>query len=236
MKSDTYNLALQAADKLLLSGVRPTQQNIRDELGKGSISTIHRALTDWWQALGPRVLEKQQTPGLPDSVSGAMIELWKLAMGEAQQQLVTQAEQVRAELKKSKQQLDAESRQNVQLVQTLNNQLTATYERLTQLDDELRQERGEKNDLQRELMRALTTQAEQRREIATLETLIETMRQESVDNEKQRVSYHAQQHEMADTQRMQRQVDQLNEENKNLKQLVSALDRQLNESEKPLNY
>ncbi len=235
MKSDTYNLALQAADKLLMSGIRPTQQNVRDELGKGSISTIHRALTDWWQGLGPRVLEKQQTPGIPDSVSGAMADLWKLAMREAQQQLASQAEQVRTELKKSKQQLDTEARQNVQLVQTLNSQLTSTYGRLKDLEEELRQERNEKNELQRELMNALTTQAEQRRELAALQTINAGMEKARLESEAQRVSREIHQQGETDTVSMQRALNQLAEENQNLKQLVSALDRQINESENKLN-
>lgn len=82
-KSDTAERVLQVADRLLEQGVRPTQQNVREQLGSGSISTINRALNEWWQQLGARIKENRDRPDLPDPVVDTANKLWQQALGYA---------------------------------------------------------------------------------------------------------------------------------------------------------
>lgn len=83
-KSDTAERVLEVADKLLQQGVRPTQQNVRAQLGSGSISTINKALNEWWQQLGQRIAENQSRPDLPEPVVESANRLWQQALGYAE--------------------------------------------------------------------------------------------------------------------------------------------------------
>lgn len=82
-KSDTAERVLQVADRLLEQGIRPTQQNVREQLGSGSISTINRALNEWWQHLGARIKENRERPDLPEPVIDTANKLWQQALGYA---------------------------------------------------------------------------------------------------------------------------------------------------------
>ncbi|MCD8513030.1 MAG: DNA-binding protein [Nitrincola sp.] len=53
--SNTHQAVFKAADALLEKGVRPTQQNVREVIGSGSITTINKALGDWWASLSERL-------------------------------------------------------------------------------------------------------------------------------------------------------------------------------------
>lgn len=93
-KSDTAERVLEAADKLLQQGVRPTQQNVREELGSGSISTINKALNVWWRQLGARISEKQQRPDLPEPVVESANRLWQQALGYAEHAFAERKEEM----------------------------------------------------------------------------------------------------------------------------------------------
>ena len=82
-KSDTADRVLEVADRLLEQGIRPTQQNVREQLGTGSISTINRALNEWWQQLGGRLREGRERPDLPEPVIESANKLWQQALGYA---------------------------------------------------------------------------------------------------------------------------------------------------------
>lgn len=82
-KSDTADRVLEVADRLLEQGIRPTQQNVREQLGTGSISTINRALNEWWQQLGVRLREGRERPDLPEPVVETANKLWQQALGYA---------------------------------------------------------------------------------------------------------------------------------------------------------
>ncbi|MDI3325838.1 DNA-binding protein [Pontibacterium granulatum] len=82
-KSDTADRVLEVADRLLEQGIRPTQQNVREQLGTGSISTINRALNEWWQQLGVRLREGRERPELPEPVVETANKLWQQALGYA---------------------------------------------------------------------------------------------------------------------------------------------------------
>lgn len=83
----TQALVKTTADQLLQEGIKPTQQNIRDRIGRGSITTINKALNSWWQELGARFNAYNKHPNLPDSVAAIANKLWEQAVRDAEQHL-----------------------------------------------------------------------------------------------------------------------------------------------------
>lgn len=75
----------QVADALLLDGDRPTVDRVRQRLGRGSPNTIALFLDRWWTQLGARLrdLPGQELPGVPPTVSAALVSLWSSAIDEA---------------------------------------------------------------------------------------------------------------------------------------------------------
>lgn len=83
MKQNTQDLVKEAADKLLREGIKPTQQNIRDQIGTGSITTINKALNAWWSELGGRLDEVERNPSIPEPVANTANKLWLQALAYA---------------------------------------------------------------------------------------------------------------------------------------------------------
>lgn len=100
--SDTYQRVFEVADSLIEQGVRPTQQRIREQLGTGSISTINKALGDWWQQLGVRLKEQRSVPGLPDPVAETANKLWQQAMGYAERSFTEQSQEFTKKLREER--------------------------------------------------------------------------------------------------------------------------------------
>ncbi len=73
----------EIADQLLRDGVKPTQQNVRERLGSGSLTTINRALNEWWGQLGSRLEAQTQGFDLPDPVVKQVNRLWNEALAYA---------------------------------------------------------------------------------------------------------------------------------------------------------
>lgn len=80
---------LAAADALVLNGHRPTIDRVRMHLGRGSPNTINEHLDHWWANLGARLrdLPGQVLPGLPETVTNSLLQLWNLAVRESHQAL-----------------------------------------------------------------------------------------------------------------------------------------------------
>jgi len=99
-KSDTQELAKAAADALLQEGIRPTQQNVRERMGSGSITTINKALNAWWQELGERMKANTTHPMLPDPVAESASKLWLQAVAYAEKRLESRRLDLEREYKK----------------------------------------------------------------------------------------------------------------------------------------
>lgn len=84
--SETRARIYEIADQLLMDGVRPTQQNVRERLGSGSLTTINRALNEWWSLLGRRFQGNQAGNDLPEPVVRLSQRLWSEALGYAERQ------------------------------------------------------------------------------------------------------------------------------------------------------
>lgn len=84
--SSTREKVFEIADELLTEGVRPTQQNVRERIGSGSLTTINKGLNEWWAALGQRMREGQQGRDIPEAVIRLSSRLWTEALANAERQ------------------------------------------------------------------------------------------------------------------------------------------------------
>ncbi|GAA0785608.1 DNA-binding protein [Marinobacterium sediminicola] len=103
-KNDTHSRAIEIADKLLEEGIRPTQQNVRERLGTGSLTTINRALNDWWHTLAERVQRRNEHPELPEPVVQLANQTWNRALAYAEHRFNQQRAEIerqQAELKQA---------------------------------------------------------------------------------------------------------------------------------------
>lgn len=145
--SNTYERVFSAADQLLEQGVRPTQQKIREQLGSGSISTINKALGDWWQQLGQRMKDQRSVPGLPEPVSDTAQKLWQQALGYAERSFKEQSEQYAAQLQAKSDEVQLQAQEAFQQADVLRSH----NERLMQENELLMAERRDQECRVREL-------------------------------------------------------------------------------------
>ena len=108
----TYDKVFEAADKLLAEGHRPTQQNVRNLLGSGSLTTINKALNDWWKSLGERLFSERQRPEIPEPVFDCASTLWQQALAYADNQLIEQRQSLESRFTQLKAELDNQTRNN----------------------------------------------------------------------------------------------------------------------------
>lgn len=168
----TNRLAKTAATELLKEGVKPTQQNVRARIGTGSITTINKALNEWWRDLGVELKRQQEVPGLPGDVAERMKELWGCAVSVASSAL----EERRAELEleyKSRMQRDSKRSHEDKSELSL---LRGQYLKLMQSCDELQESRNrlasEKQALETKFI-SLNAELEQAQRIIKTEHVVE---------------------------------------------------------------
>jgi len=140
--SNTYERVFVAADQLLEQGVRPTQQKIREQLGAGSISTINKALGDWWQQLGSRMRDQRKVPGLPDPVADTAQKLWQQALSYAEHSFKEQSEQYAAQLQAQSAEVESRAQEALKQMEVLR----AHNERLMQENELLMGERRSQDE------------------------------------------------------------------------------------------
>lgn len=74
---------LQAADRVLARGERPTVERVRAELGRGSPARVGQLLEQWWDALAKRLAGESRLPNLPDEAAAAFKTAWAVASEQA---------------------------------------------------------------------------------------------------------------------------------------------------------
>lgn len=182
-KTDTRERVFAAADQLLEEGTRPTQQNVRERIGSGSLSTINTALNDWWKTLSERLGRRNQHPELPDAVAIAANKLWDQALAYAHHSL----EQDRAEVAKTasesslqvkelRQNIDLLQQQNTQLRQQLDDARAHLHENerlLTTHERSIIQLTGERDELKRQLRQAEIISTKTEAPITQSQTLLD---------------------------------------------------------------
>lgn len=144
-KSTTYDKVFAAADQLLAAGQRPTQQNVRNALGSGSLTTINKALNDWWQTVGERLFSERQRPEIPEPVFDCATALWQQALTYADQQLLDQRHSLEQRFTELKAQLDNQTRINREDLQ----RMQTVSDRLQHENDEYKRQIAELQQAQR---------------------------------------------------------------------------------------
>ncbi len=144
-KTDTREKVFDAADQLLMEGVRPTQQSIRERIGTGSISTINKALNEWWQSVGERLNKDSERPDLPDQVIDAANRMWQQSLAYAELALSEKAASLEASTEQARQ--DAATK-----VKTMSAQLEHLREQNSRLLQDNERLSGEKMGAQKEVL------------------------------------------------------------------------------------
>lgn len=143
----TREKVFTAADALLEQGIRPTQQAVREQIGSGSLTTINKALNDWWKSLGERITRQQQHPELPEPVLNIANQLWDRALAYAENRFEEQRQtllQRESELKGRIAKSEQGGQQAMHDLQSQNGRLLERCEKLS----------NEKHELEHRLLKA----------------------------------------------------------------------------------
>jgi chromosome segregation ATPase len=171
-------------------GERPSVRAVLAALGSGSSTTVHKYLREWQQ----QEEAKKDRPAMPSTVREAAEQLWAAALEAAQEELQeawaqlqterseheVELGQLRDRLQQSEQQrrdLEAQLQSFTEAQEALRGQLRETEQALAQAGahEQAWQELGQAHrDEQREMLRALQAEGEQR---------IEALRQETAARE-----------------------------------------------------
>jgi len=222
MKSDTYSRVFEVADTLLAEGIRPTQQNVRDRLGKGSVSTIHKALGEWWQTLGQRLQQGRQYPDLPDLLSEAMIAWWHSAVDRSRREFEGQQDQARRHLKALRESHREELEQHQTTLSGVLDKLSQQVEQQQQLYQQLHEAGQDRLALEKRVLAAESCAAELAREIKVNIGVVSRLESE---NDQLRQQLKRQSSTSADA-----ILQKLRQENSNLRALVADLDSKYSQS------
>ncbi|MBI2379486.1 MAG: DNA-binding protein [Gammaproteobacteria bacterium] len=128
----TYEEVAEAADHLYEQRLTVTVDRVREELGRGSKTTLVRHIQRWREERQARPVHFG-TENLSPELSGMMATLWRKAGEEAEEKLKSaqaQVAQERAKLEEERRQLDAYAR-------ALKEQLAESREREARLTEQL---------------------------------------------------------------------------------------------------
>ncbi|MEH6473886.1 MAG: DNA-binding protein, partial [Halopseudomonas sp.] len=188
---------------------------VRERLGKGSVSTIHKALGEWWQTLGKRLQQGRDYPELPDVLSEAMISWWHNAVDRSRREFEGQHDQQLRQLKalKTSHRGEVEQVQN-KLSETLD-KLSQQVEQQQQLYQQLHEAGQDRLALEQRVLNAESEAAELKRESKVLASVIGRLEADS-EQLRQQLKRQAEPSGKA--------LQQLQQENVNLRALVADLD------------
>lgn len=115
---------MEAADKLLFEGIRPTVEQVRVTMGTGSPNTIGPMLDTWFKSLGPRLAQGRaprapEGPEVPRAVLESVNALWTGALTEGRAAAEQEGANERAALGQAKELLATERAALAQETQAL---------------------------------------------------------------------------------------------------------------------
>ena len=154
MSTEKRSQIYEIADQLLRDGIKPTQQNVRDRLGGGSLTTINRALNEWWEQLGSRLEAQTQGFDLPDPVVKQVNRLWSEALAYADKASNQRVESLQIKLAEAQSELSSiDSRYTSQIIDlnVIINQLRGD---ISSSDAEIKELRAELKSEQDSLFKA----------------------------------------------------------------------------------
>jgi len=214
-QNSTRGRVFEAADQLLEQGIRPTQQAVREQIGSGSLTTINKALNDWWRTLGERINRRQQHPELPEPVLTVANQLWDRALAYAENRFEEQRRQLERQEAELRNQVAKSEQGGHQAVQELQAQNGRLLERCEKLSDE-------KYELEQSLLKADEQQYRLKTEIDELNRKLRRQELLAGDNQgggealiEARVRLSIQEEELT---RLRSRNDELNRENAMLRQ------------------
>lgn len=224
----TYEKVFEVADNLLAAGKRPTQQMVRNELGTGSLTTINKALNDWWQGLGVRLLESSKRPDIPEPVFDSANALWQQALAYAEHQLSDQRQQLEQRYLDLKEKLDdrnSTDREDLRHLQDLSDRLLTENQRGLEKISELQQKQLAQEEKE---MRLETENRDYRRKVKEYEITLKQLEQGgSVNLQQELLEYqHKNQYLEGESSRIEKYAQNLLEENKHLKETLFDIERQ----------
>jgi hypothetical protein len=171
--SDTRQKVYAAADQLLEQGLRPTQQNVRELIGSGSLTTINKALGDWWQTLGERISRRNQHQELPEAVLNSAGKLWDQALAYAEQRFVEQRSQLEQRHRESLEQMRQDDLAVSTDLRQLQEQNARLLERSEQLALQLDASQAERIRQEERLIRLVSENEDQARQLKQQTLLLE---------------------------------------------------------------
>jgi len=178
-KQNTHQRVYEIADQLLALGQRPTQQSVRNELGSGSLTTINKALNDWWKSLGERLNEQRNRPDIPEPVFDSANTLWQQALAYAEHQLSEERTALEQQYRKYKHDIENQtviSKDEQQRLQELSDRLLVENERHLQKYSELQQTLNQQEGRE---IRLMAENRDLNRQLKEMEVVLQRLEQSS---------------------------------------------------------
>lgn len=223
----TYEKVFEIADKLLAEGRKPTQQMVRNELGSGSLTTINKALNDWWQGLGKRLLEQNARPDIPEPVFASANTLWQQALAYAEHQFSGEREQLQRHYEALETELKGQQsagRHDLCRLQDLSDKLMAENQRNLEYIAELQKKQLAQDE------REMRLEAENRdlsRQIKEYQITLEQLERSGGDHQQQELlEYrHKTQYLEGESKRLDKHLQTLQDENRQLRDSLFSVER-----------
>jgi chromosome segregation ATPase len=213
-KNDTHSRAIEVADKLLEEGIRPTQQNVRERLGTGSLTTINRALNDWWHTLAERIQRRNEHPELPEPVVQLANQTWNRALAYAEHRFNQQRAAIERQQAELQQAVEAQRSGGETALLEAQKQNARLLERCERLADDKHRLEKRILELEEQVIRLGMERDQTQHEIKQLQKLGSHQGLHDEAMIELRVRTRIQEEEL---QRLRRQNDQLSRENATFK-------------------
>jgi len=228
MTPKTYEKVFEIADNLLAEGRKPTQQMVRNALGSGSLTTINKALNDWWQGLGKRLIEQNSRPEIPEPVFNSANTLWQQALAYAEHQLSDQREQLEQHYLELKAELEGRStdaRDDLRRLQDLSDKLLDENQRYLETIAELQKKQRLQDERE---MRLEAENRDFRRQVKEFEITLEQLERNGGGNQRQEMLeyQHKNQYLEGEASRLEKHNRILQDENRQLRDSLLEVERQ----------
>jgi|GEM_PF-683824 len=228
MTPKTYEKVFEIADNLLAEGRKPTQQMVRNALGSGSLTTINKALNDWWQGLGKRLIEQNSRPEIPEPVFNSANALWQQALAYAEHQLSDQREQLEQHYLELKAELEGRStdaRDDLRRLQDLSDKLLDENQRYLETIAELQKKQRLQDERE---MRLEAENRDFRRQVKEFEITLEQLERNGGGNQRQEMLeyQHKNQYLEGEASRLEKHNRILQDENRQLRDSLLEVERQ----------
>jgi len=173
IRPETRDRVFKVADELLEQGIKPTQQNVRDKLGSGSLTTINKALGEWWVSLSERLQRMGQHPDIPQPVLTIACKTWDQALAYAEDRFRSREAELLNELDDLNAQQRTSSGVSLEAFEALQKQYQRALERNDELSTRAELYQQEKMSLEQAVIQATSDKEAMARTVKQQELLLE---------------------------------------------------------------